>query len=288
MSLAPYQICLASASDLPLPALQPLAEAVFGAGERAATWFTRKLAREAVDPTLSILAFGPGDIPVAYLLICREPDDPTAYSSGLGVLPAHRGRGLARALLTRAAEVLPPAGMRRLQMTSEPTQRAFYERLGFLAGPTQHTLQCIAHGPGLDLRAHPPRPWPLPGRQVAGWREGTWSRTPSDDAATLSLAGHAWAHVSREGHALVVHRLCITDDTPSTIAAQTHAALDELRDRVARSTPLLLLGCDAVSCVTASWLQTGPWQVVQTGVAMQLALGDDAVHPPPERVHVQA
>ncbi|HEY0134495.1 MAG TPA: GNAT family N-acetyltransferase [Nannocystis sp.] len=275
MSLAPFRVISVREAGVALTALQPLAEAVFGAQGRSPGWFARKLAREAIDPGRSFLALGPGDVRIGYLLISDDPLDRVAHSAGLGVLAEHRRRGVGSALIDRASAELVGAAP-ALQFLAEPPLRGFYERLGFTAQRTCHTLRSTGTGAvGLDLREHPPAAWTLPGHAVAGWRPGTWSRTPSADAATVSLLdGGAWAHLSREGRAIVVQRLCVAGDPATTLVADTHAALDELRGRLSRGTALLVVGCEAVSCVTASLLRHEHWQVAQTAVEMRRVIGE--------------
>lgn len=275
MSLAPCRLARVCDTDLPLPALQPLAEAVFGAETRAPGWFVRKLAREAVDPRRSFLAFGTGDAPIGYVLLGDEPGENMAHSAGLGVLLEHRGRGVGSALIEHAVAALRGA-MPVLQILAEPPRRRFYERLGFVAARVCHTLQSAARGTAsLDLREQPPAAWALPGHAIAGWRAGTWSRTPSAEAATLSLLdGAAWVHVSRENRAILVQRMCVADGSSTEILARTHAALDELRGRFVRGTAILMYGCEAVSCVTASLLHGDTWRVVQTALEMRRAIGE--------------
>ena len=58
-------------AGLPLPALERLARRIFGDGDRPAGWLARKLAREAVDPRLSVLALAAGpdpqDTPISHM-----------------------------------------------------------------------------------------------------------------------------------------------------------------------------------------------------------------------------
>lgn len=259
-----------------LEGLQPLAEAIFGGGPRPAGWFARKLAREAVDPARSALALGPGDVPVGYMLVGREPGEPVAHSAGLGVVAGWRGRGVGAALALAVLEPLRRAGAERLRLLAEPPRRGFYERLGFQTLAQRHTLRAFGSGAAdLDLREHPPGAWALPGRCIAGWRAGTWARTPSHEAATLTLlAGDAHVHLSREGRTILVQRMCVADaDVPEVLHATVHAALAELRGRLHRDTAVLLYGCDVVSCITAS-LMRAKWRVAQTACEMQRALGE--------------
>ena len=268
---------LAREAGVDLRALQPVVEAVFPAPDRPPGWFARKLAREAADPAWTALAFGPGDAVVGYFLL--GPGERIAHSSGLGVLPAFRGLGLGRALIDRSAQVVRDLGIAVIGALAEPPVRGFYESAGFRQVGEHHSLLARACGPvDLDLGAHPPRPWAAPGRQIAGWRADTWSRTPSDVAATVVLrGGAATVHLSREGRAILVQRVCVDEASPTDLIATTHAALDELRRHFADGTPLLLYGCTTagarvsktVSCVTASLLRTGPWRTVQTACEME-------------------
>lgn len=265
------RVLLAADAGLELADLEPLVLRIFGAGDRPPGWFRRKLAREGVDPACSSLAFGPGDELVGYLLVGAEPDPPgppTAHCAGLGVLPDHRGHGLGPALIACSIA----AARRRaaaLHALAEPPLRGFYERLGFHPLVANHTLQTFGLGRrDLDLAKHPPAAWPLPGRTIASWRPGTWSRTPTAQAATVQLERGA-VHLSREGRAILVQRLCVDADDDETSSAAI-LTLEALRQRFAAATPILLYGCDTVSCVTAAILRTPHWRVVQTAWEMQL------------------
>lgn len=268
---SPHRVHLAADIGLALPTLEPLARQIFGAGDRPPGWFHRKLAREGVDPALCSLAFGTGEDLVGYLLVGDDPEQPTAHCAGLGVLPAWRHHGLGPALVASSV-----AAVRRrhtaLHALAEPPRRGFYEQLGFRPLAARHTLQTNGLGPcDLELADHPPAAWPLPGRCIASWRAGTWSRTPKHLAATVQLERGA-AHLSREGQAILVQRMCVdAADDHETIAA-TKLALHSLRRHFAATTPILLYGCDTVSCVTATLLRDSLCRVVQTAWEMQLAL----------------
>lgn len=258
--------------------LQALAEASFAGRPRPPGWFARKLVREAVDRDRSLLALGPGDEPVGYALTGAEPGETLAHSAGLGVLPAWRGQGIGGALVLALGPALRRAGLEALRVLAEPPRRGFYQRLGFVPLAERHTLWSTGTGVAdLDLRAHARGDWWLPGLAVAGWRAGTWARTPDPDAGTVRLAdGDAWAHISREGTALLVQRLSVADDgDPAGWQRRIHAALTELRARCASDTAIFLYGLDTVSCVTASLLRA-KWRVAQTACEMQRQLGDAA------------
>lgn len=262
-----------AATGRPLAALAPLAAAIFadpasvptlaGPPRREPGWFARKLAREAVDPQLSSLVLGTGDDPVGYMLVgAGDPDTGDVHGAGLGLLPAWRGRGLGPALVEATCRRLADAGISAIRLLADPDHRGFYRRHGFAEAREQHTMGATGTGDAdVDLTAHPPRPWPLPGATVTAWSAGTWARTPRARAATLSVGPRASAHVSREGRAVLVHRLAVATHDLS-------AALRALRERFARDTPVLLYGCDPVSPVTAACTADG-WQVVQRAHVMQ-------------------
>lgn len=283
--MARSRIVSVAESGRALASLAPLALAIFGAGDRPPGWFARKLTREAIDAELSSLAFGTGGDLVGYLLVGDEADDPTrdaAHCAGLGVLPPHRGRGLGPALVARSVAALRRRRVPALLALSEPPLRSFYEHLGFHPQAARHTLQTTGLGRSdLDLASHPPAAWPLPGRIVASWRPGTWSRTPNHLAATLSLERGA-VHLSREGQAILVQRMCVDaaddHDDHETIAA-TLVALESLRRCFAATTPILLYGCNTVSCVTAALLHTKLCHVVQTAWEMRLAIREAVDNP---------
>ncbi len=271
------RLCLANETGRPLTALADLAEQIFGNHARPAGWFARKLEREAVDPTVSVVAIDADARPVAYLLVGHEPGEPWAYGAGIGVLPQFRGHGVATALLRTAAEVLADRGRQQLHLLAEPPLVEFYRHHGLVEVHRQHTLLALANGPrDLDFAAHPPAAWAVPGHPVAAWRQGPWTRTARTMAATLTLLGPAIAHVSREGRAILVQHLCVggTDASLARALLQTHAlaAAADLRRNFITGTPVLLYGCDAVSCVTAALLAEPAWRVVQTAHVMALTL----------------
>lgn len=251
------------ASDRDLADLQPLAEGIFGAAGRTPGWFRRKLIREAVDPHASSLALGTGDIPVGYMLIGAPDPEGVVFGAGLGLLPAWRGHGLGAALVDATCERLRAAGISAVRLLADPQHHGFYRRQGFVEVAQQHTMGAVGTGVSdLDFAAHPPRPWPLPGTSHAQWSAGTWDRTPADQRASVQLTEHAWAHLSREGQAVLGHRLSVDDDT------HVPAALTALRGRLSPRTTVLLYGCEPVSCVTVTCL-AGGWQVLQHAHVME-------------------
>ncbi|WAS98430.1 GNAT family N-acetyltransferase [Nannocystis punicea] len=278
-------------------ALASLAEAVFGRGERAPGWFARKLEREGVDLDLSVLAVAAGatepvpqDMLFGYFLLGQDPSDRIAHSAGLGVIAARRGGGLGRALVEAAAVRLAPAGYEALRVLAEPEREAFYARLGLVV--TARRLTLLAHGTcpishvrwDRELADQAKQPWsPAPTNgdplEVCAWRPGAWARTPPALAATLEPMPGVWAHVSREGRALLVQRMLVAR------GIEPVAAVAALLARTPASMPLLLYGVDPVSSITAALLRSdvvepsqelaqhcGEFRVAQRFAAMDLAL----------------
>ena len=248
-------------AELPPDALDRLAERVFGAGDRPAGWLARKLAREAIDPALSVLAVrsgapdpAPEDSLLGYLLVGREPGDPVAHSAGVGLIPEARGRGLGGRLLAHAADRLRRAGLAALRVLAEPAREPWYAREGLVVRARRVTLLAFGTCPisPVPTRKLPWSPDPAAGGvELCGWRAGIWERTPSTLAESLELAPGAWAHVSREGVARLVHRLV---GPPERDPA---ALVEALLARIPRGTPVLLYGADAVSSVTARLRERG-------------------------------
>jgi len=260
---------LRSLRGVAVDALTRLAEDIFGRGERASGWFARKLAREGVDLDLSVLVVAAGapehvplDMLFGYFLVGQEADDPLAHSAGLGVIAALRGGGLGRALVEAAAARLAGRGCEALRVLAEPEREQFYARLGLRVAARRLTL--LAHGTcpisqvdhDRELAGHTKQPWspaptPSDAIEVCAWRAGAWARTPPAGAATLEPMPGVWAHVSREGRALLVQRLLVAP------AIDPLAAVAALLARTPTATPLLLYGADPVSSITAALLQQG-------------------------------
>jgi mycothiol synthase len=107
------------------------------------TWFT---GQRAFRPDLSVLAVADGAV-VAYVLAYVHESDTAAtgvretHLGQIGVLPAARGRGLAKATIAQALRAAADDGCRRagLQVDSENVTGALglYEGLGFTTRRTQ-------------------------------------------------------------------------------------------------------------------------------------------------------
>lgn len=260
---------LRSLRGVAIDALARLSEAIFGRGDRAPGWFERKLAREGVDLDRSVLAVAagaPGHVPedmlFGYFLVGCDLSDRVAHSSGLGVVAARRGGGLGRALVEAAAARLAGAGVDVLRVLAEPEREGFYARLGLRV--TARRLTLLAHGTcpishvrhDRELAAHAkqewsPAPTPKHAIEVCAWRPGAWARTPSALAATLEPLPGVWAHVSREGRALLVQRLLVAPQRDPL------AAVAALLARTPVTMPLLLYGADPVSSITAKLMRDG-------------------------------
>lgn len=213
------------------------------------------------------LSHVPEDRLAGYLLVGREAGDPLAHSAGVGLVPAARGHGHGAALLAACAEALAGAGLTGLRVLAEPARERWYARRGLRVVARRVTL--LAFGTG--------RSAPVPGAmqpwstdpaavELCAWRPGVWRRTAADAAATLDLGAGALAHVSREGAAILVHRLTAPPggDPRDVVAA--------LLARVDRGAPVLLYGCDAVSSITASLERLG-LTAAQRFAEMDLSLG---------------
>src|SRR5690606_25924985 len=208
--------------------LTRLAEAIFSHGDRVPSWLARKLAREGMRADLSRVAVRPGasehvpyDMLLGYFLVGHDPDDEVAHSAGFGVIAGAQGRGIGRALVEAAAAGLARAGLQRLRVLAEPGPEAYFAARGFLRRADRLTLMApgtssISHREiDLELAAHPPLPWlpaptPADALELCAWRPGAWARTDPGLAATLQPLPGAWAHVSREGRALLVQRLLVS------------------------------------------------------------------------------
>ena len=71
-----------------------------------------------------------------------RPDNPYATISMIAVMPEHRRRGLGANMLRKALTAL--AGRRptlKFGVAVGNSAEAFYQSLGFVAGPTQHFLR---------------------------------------------------------------------------------------------------------------------------------------------------
>jgi GNAT superfamily N-acetyltransferase len=271
--------------------LQPLAEAIFGTGDRRRDWLARKLDRECVDPSLSRVAIeGDVDDPSAwrgYVLVGTPPSRrPAARTAGTGVIASARGRGIGRALVRAALEAVADAGLyEELEILAEDGREPFYERLGFARERAFATL--LAFGRGMEKPLPAPLPWD-PGprcREIHGFLAEAWARTPSLERGTDVIStphGTAILHVCRENRAFAIHRTLVVDRPGVDIEATAIAAWDAWLDRIREGTPALIVGVDAapsgagsVSSVTAAFTacEGSRWIVAQRGTLVRAHAG---------------
>ncbi len=251
-----FEIIDADALD-DLAALEPVAEAVFGPGDRRPGWFARKLIREGVDPRLSSLvvdasadAVGPGEV-LGYALLGRAPSlADVARGAGVGVLAPLRRRGLGRRLIEGVSARAHAAGCEAVEFLAEPDRLAWYLDQGFAIVEEQLTLLAAGTGePNAALPEQTPRepdPTAIP---LWSWIPEFWSRTPAVDRTFVELdAGRFW--LTREGRAWLVHRC--------ELAPGAHVSgLEALRRKLPRNTPLLLYPCPATSAWVGTMCEAG-------------------------------
>ena len=96
----------------------------------------RRLAQRFPDDAALMLVAEQRGLAVAGLLCGRQQDAPTQATIFLiGVLPGHRGRGLARRLLERVESTARRLGVSELsEWTRDAEQRSFWAHMGFRVG----------------------------------------------------------------------------------------------------------------------------------------------------------
>jgi len=267
--------------------LQPLAERIFGKGDRRPDWFARKLAREHVDPRLSRIAIdGDPDDPHAwrgYILVGSPPSrHPAARTAGTGVVADARGRGLGRALVESALAAVA-ADHDALEILAEAGREPFYERLGFTRVHAFATLLAFGRNPDASpLELPPPRPWdPGPGfHERQAFLAEAWEGTPACERGSVAITtthGDAILHVCRENRALAIHRTLVAPHegaadvmaAPQMVDRLARAALDAWLARVPTATPVVLVTAPRVSSIT----EDGMWVVVQRGTLVRARAG---------------
>lgn len=95
-------------------------------------------ALDAHPDRLSILLVMQDGMPLASGYLMRDPRGNFAYLGGGGVVAAHRGTGLYRALVHVRAAMARDANIRYLAIEASPASRPILERLGFECLTTLH------------------------------------------------------------------------------------------------------------------------------------------------------
>lgn len=250
-------------------ALQPVAESVFGAGDRRRDWFRRKLARERIDPDLSRVAIAGGgtdvDACIGYVLVGRAPSQwPIVRTAGTAVIGAWRRRGVASALLDAAGAAAAGVGATALELWAERGREAFYGARGF--GLHRRTTTLLAFARGVVGELPGPAAWGDEQHvlELHGYLAEAWEGTAAHERHTL-----AWpelgvvAHVCREGRAFAIHRMyapMASTAAPHHVAFTT--AFDHLLERLPSAAPVIAIALPEVSSITAS-LRTAGWIDVQ-------------------------
>lgn len=260
-----------------LASLEPVAEAIFGAGQRRPGWFARKLERECVDPRSCSLLLREGVDPLApvraeqvggYVLLGRPPSFNTlARGAGVGVLPELRGRGHAAALLEASLARAARVEVQAVELLAEPALLDWYLRLGFEAVRSEWTLLADATGTAAASLAWNAQASPVDPAELCiwEWSPEAWQRTPAAERARLeldsgSVCGHAW--ITREGRAYLIQRLALTGPGRSREPALLAALLEQLRACLPAGAPVLLYPIPAQACWSNALCDAG-WRVAQ-------------------------
>lgn len=253
--------------------LEPLARRIFGASDRPAGWFGRKLRRERVEPALSPVAIRAGaDLRdpegwLGYVLVGTPASLGDAIrTAGTGVRPSLRGRGIGGRLLDAMEGMVHAAGYRRVELLAEQAAVPFYLGRGFTM---RHAITtALAFGAGHSAARVDPPPWRAlgPGQyEPVAWLPEAWEGTEPPHRAGLrwdSPDGPVTAWVSREGVAWLVQRLVAPRSAPLTDLAAM------LRARLPTAAPVVLPLLPAHEPQTRALLDAG-WTAVQQGALLE-------------------
>ncbi len=257
--------------------VQPLAEAIFGRGDRRPDWFARKLVREHVDPGLSQLAIAgePGDPACwgGYVLVGTPPSRaPAARTAGTGVRVEARGRGLGTALLEAAANAARCAGFAALELWAEHARGSFYAAHGFVVQRSFETWLTFARGQTED-RLPAPLPFDRTKTLVIGeFLREAWEHSDAGERHSFDHGG-VRVQVAREGVAFAIHRVLADPEIPADLIAE---ALRRVVERLPAPAPIVAIALDTVSSITGplgACLARDGWRVVQRGAVMLRQLG---------------
>ncbi len=246
--------------------LEPLARAIFGEGQRPKGWFAKKLRRECVLPSRSILLTRSRDATdpaawVGYGLLGRPPSLwPLARTAGIGLIPAWRRQGLGVRILEGLRSAARSEGAQGLLIPASPNAVPFYARCGLSPRTVAHTLW--ASGVGNGTAGQDPEPWdaPCPGPVRSGWFAEAWERTAQAGRQTLRLRdGAERFDVSVEGSAHLAVRWTSERGGVDGPTAWLHA--------MPQGTPALLHELPASAPELVGLLERG-WSVAQTTITM--------------------
>ncbi len=276
-----------------LAALEPVAEAIFGRGDRRRDWLARKLHRECVEPQLSRVAVAQGDGDPStrargYVLVGRPPSlGGLARTAGTGVIPGAQGQGLGTALLAAAAAAAAAAGCAALELWGTPAREPYYCARGFEVLARVVTLRAQGCGDAATWR-DAIADEPEGDGMVAlphGYLDEAWQRTDDAHRGVL-VVDHprAWIRITREGVAYALHRVVVVQPTDAA------AVLQRVRERLPAGAPILALAlrdaalpsaaADPVSSVTAS-LRSHGWRDAQRATILRRPLTADPGQRPP-------
>jgi GNAT superfamily N-acetyltransferase len=257
-----------------LTQLEPLAEAMFG-GLRRRGWLARKLARECVDPQASALlvrgSVGEGERVevervVGYALVGRPASlGRLARGAGVGVLAPLRGRGLGAALVEAAVERSARSGATAIEFLAEHARVDWYARMGFEPVRGEWTLA------GNAIGEHDRFEWAVAPTQEHGgacvwsWIAEAWQRTPASERGWITRPSEgprmrAWA--SREGRAVLIHRLEVGEPGRALEVGRIVDAMNEVRAGLPRGMPVLLYPCAAQRPWARALIDDG-WTIAQ-------------------------
>ncbi|MBX7081041.1 MAG: GNAT family N-acetyltransferase [Nannocystaceae bacterium] len=296
--MTPESIAITPAASLAqLAALQPVAEAIFGPGDRRRDWLARKLRRECVEPRLCRIAVASGDGTDrvrGYVLVGRPPSLPgLARTAGTGVLPTAQGHGVGTALLQAAAAAAADDGCSALELWGTPAREPYYRARGFEVVARVVTLRADGCGDAQHWRDGLDEPDDAEGMSSLphGYLDEAWRRTEDEHRGVLWVdRPRAWIRITREGVAFVLHRIVVQR------SADAAAVLQRVRQRLPAGAPILALALrepgrpgdadaalgsdepttrEAVSSVTASLRRRG-WRDAQRATILRRPLVADA------------
>ncbi len=226
-------------------------------GRRAPDWFAQKWRRECLGFEASrILELERGDAREARaLVLAGAPPSLGGWwrTSGLGVVPGWRRRGLGHACVAATGRAAAEAGAPGLQTLGRPALWEFYAELGYRrSGRLEHWW-----APGRSEREDPPGDEDELSPPVGldfPWLAEAWSGT-RPEARRIFAHGEARAGLSREAGGWLL-QWCSPADALFEVAT---AALAE----VSRNTSLIIYGVAPAATRTRDALSGAGWRIAQ-------------------------